>query len=65
MVYLSKMRKEKTDQIMGWVNQFNNQHSSDVEKLQAVEELRRLALTEHGLVDTKHRKAVWPILLNV
>jgi len=30
-----------------------------------VEELRKLALSEHGLVDTELRQEVWPILLNV
>lgn len=63
-VYINKVRKTKIAQLQKCVKTFTETTDQTV-KTKVVEELRSLALSEHGLMSTDLRKSCWPLLLNI
>ena len=55
---------EKERQIWRCIHAFQLTEA-DITRTKAVEELRNLAISKHGLINDQLRKNVWPILLNV
>ena len=64
MQVVAERQAEKSRLILSCAYSFEHA-TSDTERCKAVEELRRLASSEQGLVSDNIRKRCWPILLNL
>ena len=64
MQVVSELRDAKSNRIRKCAYAFEHANNQE-EKNIALEELRKLSISEQGLVDGTLRKRCWPILLNV
>lgn len=64
MLYINKLKRTKKERIEKCMAKFN-QAKTIVAKTSAAAELRALARSEQGLIDTNIRSQAWPILLNI